>query len=134
MLSVVNQGSILGPLLFILYVNDLHSLVKLSSLKIYADDVALYTTVSSCQDCVNLQNDLACIYEWFLTWQLKLNPSKCEALNIANKHSPISYTYTIWSVSVSWCNMVKYLGVVITSNLKWNDHCKCIVQRAKLKM
>ena len=63
MLSGVPQGSILGPLLFILYINDLHSLVT-SSLKIYADDVALYAAVSSYQDCVNLQNDLASIYDW----------------------------------------------------------------------
>ena len=63
-LSGVPQGSILGPLLFILYVNDLHSLIKSSSLKIYADDIALYTTVSSYQDCVNLQDDLARIYDW----------------------------------------------------------------------
>jgi len=53
-LSGVIQGSILGSLLFILYINDLHSLVKSSSLKIYADDVALYAAVSSYQDCVNL--------------------------------------------------------------------------------
>jgi len=53
-LSGVPQGLILGPLLFILYINDLYSLVKSSSLKIYADDVALYAAVSSYQDCVNL--------------------------------------------------------------------------------
>jgi len=129
-LSGVPQGSILGPLLFILYINDLHSLIKSSSLKLYADDVALYATVSSYQDCVNLQDDLARIYDWSLIWQLKLSPSKCEALNITNKHSPVSFTYTIGSISVAWCSKVKYLGVVITSNLKWNDHCQRIVQKA----
>ena len=129
-LSGIPQGSILGPLLFILYINDLHSLVKSSSLKIYADDVALYAAVSSYQDCVNLQDDLARIYDWSIMWQLKLSPSKCEALNITNKHSPISFTYAIGSASVAWCSKVKYLGVVITSNLKWNEHCQCIVQRA----
>ena len=91
-LSGVPQGSILGPLLFILYIKNLHSLVKSSSLKIYADDVALYAAVSSYQDCVNLQDDLARIYDWSIMWQLKLSPSKCEALNITNKHSPISFT------------------------------------------
>jgi len=88
-LSGVPQGSILGLLLFILYINDLHSLVKSSSLKIYTDDVALYATVSSYQNCVNLQDDLARICDWSLIWQLKLSPSKCETLNITNKHSPI---------------------------------------------
>ena len=100
-LSGVPQGSILGSLLFILYINDLHSLVTSSPLKIYADDVALYAAVSSYQDCVNLQNDLASIYDWSIMWQLKLSPSKCEALNITNKHSPISFTYTIGSASIA---------------------------------
>ena len=120
-LSGAPQGSILGPLLCILYINDLHSLVKSSSLKIYANDVALYAVVSSYQDCVNLQLS---IYDLSIIWQLKLSPSKCEALNITNKHSPISFTYTIGSASIAWCSRVRYLGVVITSNLKWNDQQK----------
>ena len=91
--------------------------------------VALCIAVSSHQDCVNLQDDLACVYDWSLTWQLKLSPGKCEALNVTNKHSPISFTCTIGSASVAWSNRVKYLGVVITSNLKWNDHCQHIVQK-----
>ena len=129
-LSGVPQGSILGPLMFILYIDDLHSLVQSSSLKIYADDVALYAAVSSQQDCVDLQGDLSRIHDWSLRWQLKLSPSKCEALNITNKRSPIPFTYHIGSVPVTWCNKVKYLGVVITSNLKWNDHCQRIVHKA----
>ena len=91
-LSGVPQGSILAPLLFILYIDDLHSLVQSSSLKIYANDVAFYAAVSSHQDCVDLQDDLSCICDWSLRWQLKLNPSKCEALNITNKRSPIPFT------------------------------------------
>ena len=73
-------------------IDDFHSIVKSSSLKIYADDVALDATVSSYQDCLNLQNDLAHVYNWSLTWQLALSPTKCEALNITNKRSPVSFT------------------------------------------
>ena len=116
--------------MFILYIDNLHSLVQSLSLKIYADDVALYARVSSRQNCIDLQGDLSRIHDWSLRWQLNLSPSKCEALNITNKRSPIPFTYHIGSVSVTWCNKVKYLGVVITSNLKWNDHCQCIVHKA----
>ena len=49
---------------------------------------------------------------------------------ITNKRSPIPFTYHIGSAPVTWCNKVKYLGVVITSNLKWNDHCQHVVHRA----
>ena len=103
--------------MFILYVDNLHSLIRSSSLRIYADDVALYAEISFHQDLVNLQDDLNLIYDWSLTWQLKLSLGKCEVLNITNKRSPISFTYTIGCTSVVWCNRVKYLGVIITSNL-----------------
>ena len=72
-------------------IDDFHSLVQSSSLKIelkiYGDNVALYAAVSSCQDFVDLQSDLSHIYDSdrSLRWQLKLSPSKCEALNITNK-------------------------------------------------
>ena len=56
----------------------------------------------------------------------------CEALNITNKRSPIPFTYhnIIGSAPVTWCNKVKYLGVVITSTLKRNDHSQRVVHRA----
>ena len=87
--------------------------------------------VPSHQDCVDLQGDLyiSHIYDWSLRWQLQLSPSKCEALNITNKRSPIPFKYHIGSAPVTWCNKVKYLGVVITSTLKWNDHCQRVVHR-----
>ena len=120
-LSSVPQGSISRSLLYILYIDGLHSLIQSSSLKIYADDVALYAAVSSHQDCVDLQDDLsqACIHDWSLRWQLELSPDKCEALDIANKRSPIPFTYHIESAP-TWFNKMKYLiiSVVIISNLK----------------
>ena len=126
-LSGVPQVSILGPLLYILYIDDLHAVVKSSSLKIYADDVALYAEVSSYEDCVELQHNLNHVHAWSLMW---LSPSKCEALNITNKHSPVSFDYLIGSTPVAWKNKVKYLGVIISSNLKRNDHCQQIVHKA----
>ena len=94
-------------------------------MKIYADDVALYAEVSSYEDCIELQDDLNRVHAWSLMWQLTLSPNKCEALNITNKLSPVSFVNTIGSVSVAWKSKVKYLGVIISSNLKWNDHCQC---------
>ena len=91
----------LGPLLFILYIDDLHAVVKSSSLKIYVDDVALYVEVSSYEDCIELQDDLSHVHAWSLMWQLTLSPSKYEALNITNKRSPVSFVYTTDSVPVA---------------------------------
>ena len=84
-ISGVPQGSILGPLLFILYVNDIKSVISHSYLKMFADDLTLYRNIASVSDCELLQWDLRRIYEWTLTWLLRLNLLKCEALNITNK-------------------------------------------------
>ena len=87
--SGVPQGSVLGPLLFLLYI-DLHSIVKHSKLKLYADDVALYREIKSEADCQLLQDDLDLICGWAKKWQLRLNVSKYEALLISNKRRPMS--------------------------------------------
>lgn len=71
--SGVPQGSVLGPLLFLLYIDDLHSIVKHSKLKLYADDVALYREIKSEADCQLLQDDLDPICGWANKWQLRLN-------------------------------------------------------------
>ena len=94
--SGVPQGSVLGPLLFILYVNDLDSVVKNSTIKLFADDVLLYAPVCTIKDCSTLQDDLTAVAQWANCWQLKLNPCKCEALAITNKCNPaLKFIYHI---------------------------------------
>ena len=81
--SGIPQGSVLGPLLFLLYIDDLHSVVKHSKLKLYGDDVTLYKEIKCESDCKLLQEDLDRICDWADKWQLRLNASKSEAfLNV----------------------------------------------------
>ena len=117
-------------MLFILYVYDVRSVVKHSSIKIFADDISLYSRVSCYDDCLKLQDDLSCVYQWSLKWQLKLNPKKCKAINISYKRFPINFDYCIGSCPILWSQKIKYLGVVMNSKLKWNDHCQYVVSRA----
>ena len=86
--------------------------------------------MSCYDDCSKLQDDLSCVFQWSLKWQLKLNPKKCEAINISNKRSPINFDYCIGTCPILWSQKVKYLGVVINSKLKWNDHCRYVVSKA----
>ena len=93
--SGVPQGSVLGPLLLLIYVNDLHEAVCHSNLKLFADDVALYKEVGSNDDCDLIQEGLNGVCSWADKWQLRLNPSKCEPLAITRKRSPLVYNNII---------------------------------------
>ena len=102
--SGVPQGTVLGPLLFLLYVNDLDSIVKNSKIKLFADDALLYAPANTQQECSALQDDLTAISNWTNCWQLKLNIVKCEALAITNKRKPVNFTYCINGQSILWSN------------------------------
>ena len=86
-ISGVPQGTVLGPLLSLCYINDLPSNVK-STVKLYADDVVLYRAVHSDADHDILQQDLLVLIEWAKTWQMVFNLSKCELLCITDKQNP----------------------------------------------
>ena len=78
-LSGVPQGTMLAPLLFLLYINDLPACVH-NRIKLYADDVLLYSNINSVTDCIALQQDLDSLVEWSHSWQLNdlFNPQKCD--------------------------------------------------------
>ena len=73
--SGVPQGTVLGPLLFLIYVNDLPSLIK-SSIRLYADDCVVYSKVTNHSDCAQLQADLRAIESWCERWQMQINANK----------------------------------------------------------
>ena len=124
------KAPFLRPLLFILYIDDVQCAVKYCCIKIFADNISLYSQVSCFDDCSKLQDDLSNVFHWSLKWQLKLNPKKCEATNISNKRSSINFDYCVGSNPIQWSKKVKYLGVVINSKLKWSDHCQYVVSKA----
>ena len=128
--SGVPQGSVLGPLLFLIHVNDIHDVVFHSNTKLFTDDVAIYKMINTSEDCIKLQEDLNCLSSWADKWQLKLNASKCEGLLISRKCCPTKFDYNIRGTSLSWKPLVRYLGVYINSKLDWTDHCKITAAKA----
>ena len=122
-------ASILGLLLFILYINDLPFTVS-SPMKIFADDVAMYCSVQSPNDSRAFQHDFELVSTWCSKWQMRLNPSKCELLCITNKCCPVKPTNYINNYHLQWAPSVKYLGVVVDSKLSWNDHISYVSSKA----
>ena len=127
--SGVPQGSILGPLLFIIYVNDISSVVR-SNIQMFADDLTLYRVVSSFEDCKQLQKDLDSVLNWCDRWQMNLQPQKCELLCISNKRLPLKFDYALGDFQLCWRTSIRYLGVCINSTLSWNDHCSKIAAKS----
>ena len=79
--SGVPQGSVLGPILFLIYINDLPDKTR-SKIRLFADDTAIYLAVSNLQDAQILQQDLDQLHEWELQWDMKFNPSKCAVIHL----------------------------------------------------
>ena len=128
-LSGVPQGTVLVPLLFLIYINDLPSCVH-NKIRLYADDVLLYSYIQSQTDCTNLQQDLNSLLNWSHIWQMSLNPKKCEFLRITNKKYPVTSNYFIDSSPIKEVSHSKYLGVIIDNKLSWNPHIQHITTKA----
>ena len=88
--SGVPQGSVLGPILFVAYINDLSEQVK-SKVRLFADDTAMYLAISSTTEGQVLQTDLACLEQWEKMSDMQFNPSKCQVLHITRKVKPLKY-------------------------------------------
>lgn len=127
--SGVPQGSILGPLLFLVFVNDLPAVVD-SPITLFADDSKCRKVICKVSDCYELQNDLDCLQGWSEAWHLRFNSSKCEVLTVTRKRNPISYDYMIDCQSLVLATSQKDLGVTITKDLKWNTHINITVAKA----
>ena len=87
--SGVPQGSVLGPILFLLYINDLHDNVQ-SQVRLFADDTAVYLTINHQSDASLLQKDLDQLQRWGVKWEIEFNPSKCQVLHITRARAPIN--------------------------------------------
>ena len=127
--SGVPQGTVLGPLMFLLYVNDIITHEN-SPLRIYADDCLLYRIIDTPEDTAILQNDLDQITSWVATWQLRLNITKCVLIRCGRSHSQINYHYTLNNHTLKQTDSHPYLGVTLDKTLSWSQHISNIAKKA----
>ena len=90
--SGIPQGSVLRPVLFIIYVNDLPDIIH-SSVQMFADDTNVFNKITCSSDCVELQRDIDSLVEWSVAWQLKFNTAKCKIM-----HKGLSNPHQIYSM------------------------------------
>ena len=133
-LSGIPQGSVLGPLLFVIYINDMSQYcLKLKSLYFFADDAKCFAIIRSLLDCEHFQQNLVSISEWSKNWQLKLAVEKCKILSFSDHVEIISYDYSINSIPLIRVSDISDLGVIFSSNLSFSMHVDDICNRARKK-
>lgn len=127
--SGVPQGSNLGPLLFIIFINDLPSVLNCRVL-LYADDLKIFKVIRDPVDCLMLQRDIDCVSTWCLDNHLLLNVDKCCTMTFHKGMNPIIFQYSINGENLERCQRFRDLGVIMNSNLKFNDHIRSMVNKA----
>ena len=125
-LSGVPQGPVLGPILFLLYINDLPENVQ-SQVRLFADDTAVYLTVQGPDDSERLQNGLNVLQEWEKKWDMEFNPSKCQVFHITQSRNPIRYNNTMYGPTLELVENARYLGVDISSDWGFSHTAKISV-------
>ena len=120
--SGVPQGSILGPLLFVMFVNDISDYIKHAKFLLYADDLKLYLTIKAIEDTHLLQSDLQGISNFCKDKDSTFNESKCKIVTYTRKKTPIMENCTINDIQIERLNEIKDLGVTFTSMFSFNRH------------
>jgi len=133
-LSGVPQGSMIGLLLFLLYVNDIPDWI-LSSMQMFADDTKLWRVIRSKMDIDLLQEDLNSLARWCTKYLLALNPQKCKIMHIGHRNDSVYYMPDMQDRSVQYKIEASVeerdLGVMVTDNLK--PSAQCIKAAAKAR-
>ena len=134
--SGVPQGTVLGPLLFLLYINDMPSVVDPgTSVRLFADDTLIYRVIHSIEDQVVLQRDLARLEQWASTWGMVFNASKCHIMHISRPSCcSHQYMYQFRGIVLSSVTSEKYLGVYLNHDLKWSHHIDQVAAKAARKL
>ena len=130
--SGIPQGSVLGPLLFVIFINDLPDQVK-SDMFSFADDTKLFRRISTKLDEEILQKDINEMLKWADKWQLEFHPDKCVKMSINNKESD-NRTYNMHDITLMNVKQEKDIGVIVDDQLKFEEHMYEKIKKANNMM
>ena len=120
--SGIPQGSVLGPILFLLYINDLPDVIT-SQVRLFADDTAVYLTLDKQNSPQQHQDDLDQLQKWETMWDMEFNPNKCVVMHIIRAKRPTNSQYSMHNqiLDTVTVDTARYL-VDISSNLNFKQH------------
>jgi hypothetical protein len=125
--SGVPQGSVLGPLLFVIFVNDLPNAVT-SCIQLFADDAKLFRCIRTPEDQAHLQEDLDRMEEWTKTWKMYFNPTKCQVMQIGSRIP--EHTYKLCQQDLETTDTIRDLGILVSRNLIFSEYINSQVIKA----
>lgn len=127
----VPQGSILGPHLFLLYINDITENVS-TNIKLFADDTSLYVIVDKnpVEAAHELTKDLENISGWAHIWDINFNPTKTKSVLFSRKHNNAQPAITFQNNQITNSKTHKHLGLTFTDDASWNQHIQTIYEKA----
>lgn len=120
--SGVSQGSVIGPLFFLIMINDLASVINFAKCLLYADDLKLALEVKCKSDCFKLQSDIDAIHRWSVDNRMFFNPDKCFVMTFDRKRDPFHHTYKLNDDVIKRVSTIKDLGVTFDRGLTFHDH------------
>lgn len=129
--SGVPQGSILGPLLFNVFINDISNCFQHSKYFIFADDLKFCKSISNSDDARKLQEDIDRVADWCSLNKMDLNIDKCSIISFTRKRCEINTNYTVNNVPLQKCEFVRDLGITIDAKLRFNIHIDSICRSAR---
>ena len=127
--SGVLQGSILGPIFFAIFINDLSLVVKYCKCLIFADDTKLFCRIMSELDSQNLQLDLEAVYKWSIENNLSLNVNKCKILSVFT-----AYEYKLNNLQITRTKVQKDLFIFYDAKFTFDDHLDYVLSKASKKL
>ena len=120
--SGVPQGTVLGPILFLLHLNNLPSVIS-SKVRLFADDCLVYREIKSRQNQNDLQKDLNLLKTWGSTWGMRFNGN---IMRVSRKQTPIPYQYELSGQVLEEVKDAKYQGVTVSDDLEWTKRIDVI--------
>ena len=128
--SGVPQGTVLGPLLFLLYINDMPDVLSEGTkLRLFADDSLVYREITCLDDQTILQKDLISLEQWAEKWGMRFNASKCQIMHISRGQAQ-TRMYSLCNEILSTVKTAKYLGVTVSDDLQWHHQIHSVMNKA----
>ena len=139
--SGVPQGSILGPLLFVLFINDVSEAVSDGTqIALYADDTKIWLEIRSYSDCVTLNNDIKSLNNWAERNKMKFHPIKCKVLSSSLKLANVyilpfdRFSYELGNNVLDYCCDEKDLGIIITPKISWDTQHNSVISKVSRQL